>query len=131
MNNINKIVFRDLKIEDEQINELNYNKSDLISFIKDLNKESEYELKDIILFCTKEGTTLVYSPKLFFKNLSKDELISAYLKIKQRLSGHKLEETTQASSIPHTPGSHLRIKDKKYELEQAKKMEMLRKFFNA
>lgn len=88
------------------------------------------EIKDAtFLNSGKGGATFVYTPNYALSEVSKADIIKFKSFLGECLRGATLDETTQNSSVPHTPGKHLRIQDRKHEDALKKSILNLKRFF--
>ena len=95
--------------------------------LEQLGKEDR--VKAAALMRINGGHVLVYAPKYSLSNLGKqDKAVISEKLVQYLMQANELEETTQASSIAHSPGEHKRITDVAYERAANQRMRRLKQF---
>ena len=97
------------------------------TILEQLGKEDR--IKAAALMRLNGGHVLVYTHKFFLSGLGRQDKTVVSEKLGQYLiQVSKLDETTQASSIAHSPGEHKRISDAGYERAANQRMRRLQQF---
>lgn len=85
-------------------------------------------IRDATFLKNKVGqVAFVYAPFYAFDGVSKPEMDKFKVFLGEYLCGTSLKETTQNSSVPHTPGKHLKIKDEGHREENKRRVSLLKR----
>ena len=101
----------------------------LVNFINENLPPEAERIKDATLVRRGDrGVSLLFTPKFAFENVTSKGITEFRGKIEECIGLITLDETTQASAVPHTPGKHLWVDDEQHRKDIANRMANLKKF---